>query len=209
MRCGMNFLVMMLAAVCSCAYADTYDFKGGAREGVRFVDQDGASVKLNMKDYPNETFPEFIHQTFVYYIDKIEAPRPETRAVYNESKSLLEKGNNFFAGRDYRNAVRLYDEAIAVNPAYVYAYNNVAVCYFLMGEYGKSIEYCTKLTGREGLNGPAYFYRGVCYMKLEQYARARKDLEMAKIIFQGSGDEQYTRWVSDLLYAIDLRTFPR
>ena len=60
-----------------------------------------------------------------------------------EAKKL--QGNEFYKKKDFPNAIKLYSEAIEMDPKEMTFYSNLAAVYFEMGEYDKVIEECDKV----------------------------------------------------------------
>lgn len=189
-------------------FADIYDFKDGDSRNARFIDNRGSMFMLNTEEFPNQNFPSFVERTFVQYIEKVRYSEPLLQSTLDQAVKLLEQGNNYFFKRDYRNAIRLYQDALRVNPKYRFAYNNLAVCHLLLAEYNESISWSTRLIDVEGLNGYAYFYRGLSYSHLENYIRAYDDLKVAKAIFEKQGERSETAICEELLEKLARRKFP-
>jgi stress-induced-phosphoprotein 1 len=66
-----------------------------------------------------------------------EAALPEEeRAILQrqrEAEAKKNEGNAFYKAKDFQNAIRLYEEAIALNPKEFTFYTNLAAVYFEMG----------------------------------------------------------------------------
>ena len=60
-----------------------------------------------------------------------------------EAKKL--EGNTAYKAKDFPNAIRLYSEAIELNPKEFTFYSNLAAVFFEMGEYDQAIEQCDKV----------------------------------------------------------------
>merc|ERR1712004_156693 len=77
-----------------------------------------------------------------------EAALPEgERATIQRGRDADAKklqGNEFYKKKDFPNAVKLYSEAIELNPKEFTYYSNLAAVYFEMGEYDKVIEQCDR-----------------------------------------------------------------
>ena len=72
----------------------------------------------------------------------------EERAVLQRNRDAEAKklqGNEFYKKKDFPNAIKLYSEAIEMNPKEMTFYSNLAAVYFEMGEYDKVIEECDKV----------------------------------------------------------------
>jgi tetratricopeptide (TPR) repeat protein len=211
MRCHNVIVAIALYGVISgtaVTFADTYDFKDGESRTVRFVESEGPMFRINTSEFPNHDFPVYIERTFVHYIDKVRLSEPLLQKTLDDSVKLLEQGNNYYFKRDYRNAIRLYQDALRINPDYRFAYNNLAVCHFMLAEYRQCIDWAGKLLNVDGLNGHAYFYRGLSYIRLENYIRAYDDIRAAKIIFEKQNDISEIAVCEELLEKLALRNFP-
>jgi len=60
-----------------------------------------------------------------------------------EAKKL--EGNAFYKKKDFANAIKLYSEAIELNPKEMTFYSNLAAVYFEMSEFDNAIEQCDKV----------------------------------------------------------------
>ncbi|MEP4534668.1 MAG: tetratricopeptide repeat protein [Cyclobacteriaceae bacterium] len=72
-----------------------------------------------------------------------------TQYFYKESESI-DANNHYSAGiqmhqnKEYKSAIKEYKKALKVDPNYVFALDNLAVCYRLLESYDKAIEYYKK-----------------------------------------------------------------
>ena len=73
-------------------------------------------------------------------------PEEERAAIQRGRDADAKKlqGNEFYKKKDFPNAIKLYSEAIELNPKEFTYYSNLAAVYFEMGEYDKVIEQCDR-----------------------------------------------------------------
>ena len=73
-------------------------------------------------------------------------PEEEKAALEQQRAADAKKleGNAAYKAKDFPNAIRLYSEAIDMNPKEMTFYTNLAAVYFEQGEYDKVIEECEK-----------------------------------------------------------------
>ena len=74
-------------------------------------------------------------------------PQEERDALQKKRDADAKKleGNAAYKAKDFPNAIRLYSEAVDMNPKEPTFYTNLAAVYFEMGEYDNVIEQCDKV----------------------------------------------------------------
>ena len=190
-------------------WADVFEMTDGSRLEGRLIEDDGVHIKLNLPEYPDHSFPVFIYNAFSYDVKKTHHPTKIEHKYYKESKFLVEKGNNYFFKKDYRNAIRHYEDALKVNPKYIYAYHNIAVSWLMMNEYNNSINAFNKLIGSYPENGYAYLYLTINYMYLENYSTAKNMLSRARNYSDITNDYQCNKMIEMLNAKIEKELFPK
>ena len=81
---------------------------------------------------------------------------------------------------DYEGAIKLYDEAIQINPYASYMYNNRGGCYQILKQYEKAIQDYSKAIELNPNDIWSYRGRGECYKALGEEAKAQADFKKAK-----------------------------
>lgn len=100
-------------------------------------------------------------------------------AGYQDPRVPLWIGFTYHAEGDYRQAIEMYNEAIAKNPNFALAYVNRGRAYFDLDEYKKAIENFNSAIGIDPSNAEHYYKTGVSYLKLEEPQQAQFFLELA------------------------------
>ncbi|XP_017490960.1 PREDICTED: mitochondrial import receptor subunit TOM70-like [Rhagoletis zephyria] len=101
-----------------------------------------------------------------------------------KANDLKNKGNEFFRLNKYEDALRMYNEAIAVLPSertkeLATCYQNKAACYEHLKQFDQVIEDCTKAIENDKLYVKAYLRRGKANEVLEKYEDATFDFYVA------------------------------
>jgi tetratricopeptide (TPR) repeat protein len=85
------------------------------------------------------------------------------------------RGNAYFAKKDYAPAIADYTEAIRLDPKYALAHVNRGNAYKAMGDYDRAIADYTEALVFDQKNALAYFKRGSAYEAKGDYGRAVAD----------------------------------
>jgi Tfp pilus assembly protein PilF len=93
--------------------------------------------------------------------------------------AYLLRGRAFEKGGHFDSAVADYTEAIALNPAYTAAYNNLGMIYGKAGLYDQAIEVFSRSIFLDPLHAASYSNRGRTYFYLGKYDKALEDLNKA------------------------------
>ena len=151
-------------------------------------------------------------------LDKIKI-NAELKKIDNETLAIqkFEEGNEFYYKQDYKNAIKLYTEAIQLKPNYADAYNNRGIAYqFGFKDYQKAIEDYTKAIHIDPNDGYAYNNRGLLYQNLGEHVKAIPDFDKAircdtnnAIVYYNRGIsyhnlKNYTQAISDYNKAIQI-----
>ena len=91
------------------------------------------------------------------------------KAAYNN------RGNAYFAKKDYHRATADYTEAIKLDPKYALAHVNRGNAYKAIGDYDGAIADYTEALGLDQKDALAYFKRGSAYEAKSDYGRAIAD----------------------------------
>jgi tetratricopeptide (TPR) repeat protein len=103
----------------------------------------------------------------------IESGRWRGKAAYNN------RGNAYFAKKDYDRAIADYTEAIRLDPKYALAYSNRGTAYKAKGNYDLAIADYTEAIRLDPEDALAYFKRGNAYEARKNYDRAIADFTEA------------------------------
>ena len=98
-------------------------------------------------------------------------------ALSNQKKCEADKLLN---KEDYEGAIKLYDEAIELNPYAENAYNHRGDCYYHLKQYEKAIQDYSKAIELNPDWGYMYYKRGACYQELGDEAKAQADFKKEK-----------------------------
>ena len=90
-----------------------------------------------------------------------------------------EEGNKLYYAKDYHGAIKLYNEAIELNPNLTDVYNNRGVAYDDLGQYERAIQDYNKAIQLNPNWFLPYNNRGVVYDDLGQKERAIQDYDKA------------------------------
>ncbi len=96
----------------------------------------------------------------------------ETEQHYNSGTSAQDNGY-------YLQAIREYNEAIRLNPEYVWAYNARGTAYDDLGRHERAIQDYNEAIRLDPEFATVYYNRGYAYYDLGQYERAIQDYNEA------------------------------
>lgn len=95
---------------------------------------------------------------------------------------LMRDGVDAMSRRDYRRALRAFNQIVTIAPGFAEGWNKRATLYYLMGEYGKSLSDIAETLKLEPRHFGALAGRGLVYVELEDDARALTAFEAALAI---------------------------
>ncbi|MBR4384309.1 MAG: tetratricopeptide repeat protein, partial [Selenomonadaceae bacterium] len=90
-----------------------------------------------------------------------------------------EDGLKLYYAKDYQGAIRLYSEAIELNPKFAGAYYNRGTAYAALKQHEQAIQDFDKAIQLNPNYAEAYNNRGVAYRHLKQHERAIQDFDKA------------------------------
>jgi tetratricopeptide (TPR) repeat protein len=103
----------------------------------------------------------------------IESGGSRGKAAYNN------RGNAYYAEKDYDHAIADYTEAIRLDPKYALAHINRGNAYKVKGDYDRAIEDYSEAIRLDPEDALAYFKRGNAYEAKKDYGRAIVDFTEA------------------------------
>ena len=183
---------------------------------------------------PSSTFPMkkcLIGVTAVLTISSATVALPNLLSKYSSNKSSdlknqeiiqevvqkIDKATELYVEGDYDGAIKLYSEAIELNPKYYKAYNDRGEAYQKLGKYKLAIDDYDKAIQLSPKFEVAYYNRGTAYSDgLKKYERAiinyNEAIQINTKFWQAYNNRgkayynlgQYERAISDYDKAIDL-----
>ncbi len=97
------------------------------------------------------------------------------------------KGNPHVGYKNYKKAIKAYNQALSLNPNYAAVYFNLADIYYRLEQYDTSVTYYSKaIEHADDIEKPFYYkYRADCYFNdLKDYAKAKEDYKKAVELFK-------------------------
>ena len=110
--------------------------------------------------------------------DRIREQMKQTDRDFLANEKLAE-GVKLHYAKDYNGAIKLYDEAIQLNPNFAEAYIGRNV-YRNLGQYERAIQDYDKAIELNPNLAEAHQNRGICYKNLGDEAKAQADFDKAK-----------------------------
>ena len=103
----------------------------------------------------------------------------------------LEEGLKLHYKENYNSAIKLYNEALQLNPNLWYAYNNRGLAYDYLGQYERAIQDFSNAIALNHDDNTAYINRGGLYEELGNYNQAIQDFNKA-ILINPKDSQAYT-----------------
>ncbi|WP_319422722.1 serine protease [Pleurocapsa sp. FMAR1] len=111
---------------------------------------------------------------------KPEAERKIQRLIpYIKASNPIAQGTKLVESKKYREAVKLYTKAIAIDPQLRVAYTARAACYYNLKEYQLALKDLNKAIEINPKYASAYAYRSSTYIKLKDDRQALSDSNQA------------------------------
>ncbi|QLG70327.1 hypothetical protein HG535_0A02650 [Zygotorulaspora mrakii] len=111
-------------------------------------------------------------------LDHIEEATDNEKESY--AVALKDKGNEYFKTKDFGNALKYYNHALAFKKDPVF-YSNISACYVSLGQLDKVVENSTKALELKPDYGKALLRRASANESLENYADAMFDLSVLSL----------------------------
>ena len=128
----------------------------------------------------------------------------------------VDEGNKLAYDKDFNGAIRLYNEALQLNPNFIMAYNNRGTAYNNLNQHERAIQDLDAAIELDPNYSWAYNNRGFAYAHLNQNERAIQDYSTAIKLnpnlseaynnrgFAYFNQQQYERAIDDYSTAIEL-----
>lgn len=138
---------------------------------------------------------------------KANAASAKATSAYNESvryiehaKEIASKSDSTYAynyratsdakaSREYEKAVIALKKAVALNPQFKEAHNNLGYCYRKLGKLDESLAAYDKAIALDSNFAQAREYRGETYLSLRQLSKAQAELEFLKALKSPYADQ--------------------
>ena len=95
----------------------------------------------------------------------------------NDKQRFLIKGNGALDRGEFKDALRYYNGALALDSCYVEALNNIGVVYFESGKYIQAIQYYDEAMRCNPEHWDTYINRASTFYESNELYRALDDLE--------------------------------
>lgn len=89
-----------------------------------------------------------------------------------QAQEKKELGNSFISKKEYSQAVKMYTEAIQLDPSQAIFFSNRALAYLELQKYQEVIDDCDKCLKLDPNNFKAYFRKGTAVFQLKRYEEA-------------------------------------
>ncbi|MEB3215984.1 MAG: tetratricopeptide repeat protein [Nostocales cyanobacterium 94392] len=97
----------------------------------------------------------------------------------NYAKQLYKQGITFYEKTEYQQAIKLFSQAIKINPEYANAYNSRGDAYYRLGKYEKSQQDSSAAIRNNPNDANAYYDRGFSLYSVGEYNGAIIDYNQA------------------------------
>ncbi|MDD5071005.1 MAG: tetratricopeptide repeat protein [Candidatus Omnitrophica bacterium] len=119
------------------------------------------------------------------------------------------QGVNAYLDDHYSTAIGYFKKALAINPNYGAAYNNIGVSYYSLGNHNRALVYYNKALAIDPQLSAAYANLGILYYNLGQNSNERENLAKAKYYFEAArkifltdGNGNAVAWIDERLKRI-------
>jgi len=108
---------------------------------------------------------------------------PEDKTVVKHTKkeeqitATAALAENFYAKKDYNNAIKYYKKLLKMDPKNPRHYSNIGDCYFNIGQYKEAVQFYKQAIKYKKDYTTAYYNLGGCYLMLKQNTKAKKTWE--------------------------------
>jgi small glutamine-rich tetratricopeptide repeat-containing protein alpha len=130
----------------------------------------------NVEQQAFSTKPKSLLNIFVDYLNTQQTDEASKKRKIEDNFTQAEKlrlqGNKKMISKDFHEAIRLYSEAIKLNPENAAYYSNRSAAYSQIEEYNNAIADAEKALEIDPSFSKAYSRLGLAYFKLELYENA-------------------------------------
>jgi tetratricopeptide (TPR) repeat protein len=109
-----------------------------------------------------------------------------------KKQRFLLKGNEKLNEREYREAIRYYNEAVLIDPQYADALNNRGVAYSRLGQDAQAVADFTNATMAEPDRMDVLYNRALSSIQIKEYYSALADLEVIKKVYPDTPTVHFT-----------------
>lgn len=88
------------------------------------------------------------------------------KSLESQAEEKKESGNHLYKFKNYKGALAMYDEAIALCPENAAYYGNRSACYMMLGMYKKALEDAQKSVALDSSFTKGYIRMAKCYIAL-------------------------------------------
>lgn len=121
------------------------------------------------------------------------SPSTDVKGSEFAKKDLYKKGVNQMASEKLEEAIRSFDLALRIDPAYVDALIKKGICHFHMDDYAQAIGSYDKALEIDVNNAEAWNMKGLAYYRMKNYAKAMECCEKAIDISPNDGMAWYNK----------------
>lgn len=132
---------------------------------------------------------------------------PEERATKEKQKEAQrkkEEGNEFYKNKQFEEAIKAYDEAIAIEPTNMTFLSNKAAVYFSQKKYDECIDMCMKAVELGKENKAPFEDRGKALTRAARAYQKKGDLAKAIEMCESAQLEAYNKDTQRLLKQLEL-----
>lgn len=163
-------------------------------------DQKGSQVNIVLDENSNE-YKKFYYELERYLVDSCPAVRRvvateeeegELSISQNpEARELYSTGIGYFNKEDYQNAVVWFEKAVAVDPKFAFAWDNIGVSYRQMKQYDQAIEAYKKSLEIDPKGKTPLQNLAVVYTFKKDYKSALATYEKMKAIYPDNAEADF------------------
>ena len=118
--------------------------------------------------------------TISYENNKVYVKGNFSENTVNTLNLFKDSATNAFMKADYKNAIRLFKMASALDPKNYAYFENIGICYFTMTDYATADSYFTKSIDFGGISGKSELYKGLGLIQLGNTEKGCKFLYLSK-----------------------------
>ncbi len=113
---------------------------------------------------------------------------PENRSPVVAARRLVAEGSRLHAEKNYTAAIALYMQAIQADPSQKNAHYNMAVAYYAVNDFSKTLQACTDALAIDPAFADARYMLSLAYYRLGQFDDAEREANALENIDADRGD---------------------